>query len=153
MKVQIYTYSGARAFRQQTAFGGYVLACTLKGEERTVERFLLMQDMTENQSEIALLAAALGHMNKSSEIEIYTESPYLEAGLKNWLPGWKESGWMRKDGKPVANKKEWIVLEKRLEPHTWTMKVKEAHKYREWLRTEVERRQEKCLKNSENLTR
>jgi ribonuclease HI len=77
---------------------------------------------TNNRMEMTAAIEALAAMRQPCKIDLYTDSQYLQKGIKEWLPVWKKRGWKTADKKPVKNADLWQVLEKEIERHhevTW----------------------------------
>lgn len=156
-RVNIYTYSTAKSPRissiQYAAVGYVVEFVTAKGEA-TAGDFAVIQGMTMYQSELHVLKMALSRINTKCELHIYTECQYAATGFEKWLEGWKTDGWQTKRGQPVKNAAEWQALDALVQKygHTLVFHVKEEHSFREWLKRNLEKEKEKCLKNLENST-
>jgi ribonuclease HI len=59
-----------------------------------------------------------------SVIHLVSDSQYVCKGILEWMKGWKERGWMRKEGrqlKPVKNVELWKELDELLAPRTVTV--------------------------------
>ena len=50
-------------------------------------------------------------MTRSCEIEVYTDSQYVQKGISEWIVGWKRRGWKTADKKPVKNAELWRRLD------------------------------------------
>lgn len=76
---------------------------------------------TNNRMEMTAAIEALAAMRQPCKIDLYTDSQYLQKGIKEWLPNWKKRGWKTADKKPVKNADLWQILEKEIERHdvTW----------------------------------
>lgn len=71
--------------------------------------------------ELRAAIEALRALKEPAEVDLYTDSAYLQKGVTEWLPRWKEQGWKRKEGKtlkPVANADLWQELDRLLDLHT-----------------------------------
>jgi ribonuclease HI len=75
---------------------------------------------TNNRMELTAAVKALGALNQTARVDIYTDSEYLRRGITEWLPDWRKRGWKRKSGK-LANIDLWQALEDSLKSHeiTW----------------------------------
>ena len=49
---------------------------------------------------------------RSECIELYTDSNYLKNGITDWIKNWKSNGWKNASKKSIANKAQWIQLDK-----------------------------------------
>lgn len=73
------------------------------------------QTTTNNRME---LMAAIQGLNILSSLNIqignvtlFSDSTYVVKGISEWIPGWKRKGWRKADGKDVANKDLWVMLD------------------------------------------
>ena len=55
---------------------------------------------------LALLEGALG----PCDVDLYTDSQYLQQGIQEWLPRWVNRGWRTRKGRPVQNQDLWQRL-------------------------------------------
>ncbi|MDD3416375.1 MAG: hypothetical protein PHY47_20625 [Lachnospiraceae bacterium] len=78
-----------------------------------------------NQKEMRAMLLGLEHIKKPVELEIYTDSPWMVRAVGEWMPKWKQDGWKKSDGKPVANAELWKKIANELEKHKYTIKAKE----------------------------
>lgn len=65
---------------------------------------------TNNRMEIMAAIEGLQRLPPGSQVQVHTTSDYLFQGITRWLPGWREAGWRKKDGQPVANADLWRQL-------------------------------------------
>jgi ribonuclease HI len=75
---------------------------------------------TNNRMELRAAIEALRALKEPAEVDLYTDSLYLQKGVTEWLPRWKEQGWKRREGKslkPVANADLWQELDALLGKH------------------------------------
>ena len=68
-------------------------------------------DTTNNRMEMMAAIAALEALKQSCQVDLYTDSTYVQKGMMEWLPGWKARGWKTVDKKPVKNVDLWQRLE------------------------------------------
>lgn len=75
---------------------------------------------TNNRMELTAAIRALQALKRTCQVELFTDSTYLQRGVTEWLPGWKARGWKRKQG-ALANQDLWQALDELLEAHqvTW----------------------------------
>jgi ribonuclease HI len=74
---------------------------------------------TNNRMEITAAIEALKTLNRTCQVDIYTDSEYLKRGITEWLPNWRRRGWKRKSG-ALANIDLWRELDAALSSHTIT---------------------------------
>lgn len=88
----------------------------------TVEKVLSgsQADTTNNRMELTAALRGLEALKEPSQVDIYTDSEYLQRGITEWMPGWKAKNWKRKGGK-LANLDLWQALDSALARHavTW----------------------------------
>lgn len=59
---------------------------------------------TNNQGELtAVLDLLLQTAHLADDLTIYCDSRYVIDSITKWMPGWKQKGWRKADGKPVKN--------------------------------------------------
>jgi ribonuclease HI len=76
---------------------------------------------TNNRMELTAVIRALESLQAPSEVEVYTDSQYVQKGISEWLPTWKRRGWRTADKKQVKNVDLWQELERAAGRHrvTW----------------------------------
>jgi ribonuclease HI len=76
-----------------------------------------------------LLAAieALEALKFSCQVNLYTDSSYVQQGIKSWITGWKRKGWKTAAGKPVKNKDLWMRLDSARSTHHVTWRWVKGH--------------------------
>ena len=74
---------------------------------------------TNNRMELTAAIEALTSLNRTCQVEIYTDSEYLKRGITEWLPNWRRRGWKRKSG-ALANDDLWQTLAAALNLHSIT---------------------------------
>lgn len=65
---------------------------------------------TNNRMELMAAIQAIESLKRRCRVCIYTDSQYLQRGITEWLPGWKQRRWMRKSG-AVKNEDLWRRLD------------------------------------------
>ncbi len=66
---------------------------------------------TNNRMELLAVIRALETLTKSSVVEVYTDSQYVQKGIAEWIINWKRRGWKTADKKPVKNVELWQRLD------------------------------------------
>ncbi len=72
---------------------------------------------TNNRMELLAAIKALAALSQACVVELYTDSQYVQKGIKEWLPTWKKNNWLKSDKKPVKNADLWQELEKESQRH------------------------------------
>lgn len=141
-QVNIYTYSGIKGLKRQSGMVGYVLSLKTEEKEYTIEDFLQVENVTENQSELKVLVEAMKRMKRPCELCIYTDSLYVSSAVENgWLDRWRTQGWHNSKEKEIANIELWQELDILLAKHKYRFETRTKHEYRDWLRSEIRRKQ------------
>ena len=119
MQVKIYTDGAARGNPDGPGGYGTVLEYVdSRGELHTKEISLGYQRTTNNRMELMAVIAGLEALNRSCEVELYSDSKYVvDAFNQHWIDGWMKKGWKRGKNEPVKNVDLWKRLLKAKEPH------------------------------------
>jgi ribonuclease HI len=73
-------------------------------------------ETTNNRMELTAALRALESLREPSQVEIFTDSEYLQRGITEWMPAWKAKNWKRKGGR-LANLDLWQALDAALGRH------------------------------------
>ena len=71
---------------------------------------------TNNQMELTAAIEALRALKERCEVDLHTDSKYVQQGMTSWLPTWKAKGW-RRGKKPVKNLDLWKALDREASRH------------------------------------
>ena len=147
-KVRIFLMTSYKGLRKATGwYIGITEYETAKGSA-TIETFDQMKDVTANQLALTGLIKALERLNKPCELEIFTDSKYLESALtQGWLKKWQEAGWKTAKGEEVKNADLWRALIEAIAPHSVDIRYQVKTEYSEWQRRELLRAIEKEEQN------
>lgn len=66
---------------------------------------------TNNRMELTAVIEGLLLVPAGQSVQVYTTSDYLFQGATKWINGWRKRGWVKGDGKPVANDDLWRALD------------------------------------------
>ncbi|MEN6668802.1 DNA polymerase III subunit epsilon [Psychrobacter sp. B38] len=69
------------------------------------------KETTNNRMELMGAIQALKHSPLDQNLEIWTDSSYVQKGITEWIAGWKKRGWKTASKKPVANQDLWQQLD------------------------------------------
>jgi ribonuclease HI len=72
---------------------------------------------TNNKMELTAVIRALEALKQPSKVRVYTDSQYVQKGIKEWIHGWKRNGWKTSDKKDVKNKELWVELDELRKQH------------------------------------
>lgn len=132
--VNIYVVTTFRAFDRNGAYV-FILECFRDGEAVTRERHGVLHDTTRNRASLQVLRMALGMMTRQVELTVFSDNAYL--AFFSQARKWKEAGWKRMGGEPVANAEEWEGILGIL-PEDAEIRTGEQHSYLQWMRRRAE---------------
>jgi ribonuclease HI len=66
---------------------------------------------TNNRMELTAVIEALATLEPGQEIDVYTDSQYVQKGISEWIHSWKRRGWRTADKQPVKNSDLWLKLD------------------------------------------
>jgi ribonuclease HI len=72
---------------------------------------------TNNRMELTAVIRALEALKRTCQLQIYTDSVYVQKGMTEWLVSWKARGWRTSDKKPVKNDDLWQQLDGLAQQH------------------------------------
>ena len=78
------------------------------------------RDSTNNRMELTAVIRGLEALNRSSSVELLTDSIYVGKGISEWMPKWKQNGWRRRENgrwAEVKNEDLWRELDELLQRH------------------------------------
>jgi len=87
-------------------------------------------ETTNNQMEMSAVIQGLALLKRRSRVEVVTDSTYVAKGCTEWMPGWKQNGWRRREGKswkPVKNVELWQALDDLLQKHVVKFTIIKGH--------------------------
>ena len=73
---------------------------------------------TNNRMELTAAIRALEALSGLCEVDIFTDSQYVQKGMTEWLHNWKRRGWRTADKQVVKNVDLWQQLEAATARHT-----------------------------------
>jgi ribonuclease HI len=125
--VQLFT-DGACSGNPGPGGWAYILRHPASGKEREGSGGAPLT--TNNQMELQGLIEGLAALKSASDVEVVTDSQYVAKGCREWMPGWKANGWMRREGgrlKPLKNVEYWQKLDELLSRHQVRFTVVKGH--------------------------
>jgi ribonuclease HI len=98
--------------------GGWGAIMVWNGQEKELAG--AEADTTNNRMELMAVIEALATLKRPCTVTVHTDSQYVQKGMSEWLPRWKEHGWKRKGG-PIQNLDLWQALDAQARKHrvTW----------------------------------
>lgn len=82
---------------------------------------------TNNRMELMAAIMALEALKSPCEVELSTDSQYVQKGIGEWLPNWIRRGWKTAAGQPVKNQDLWMRLDAAAKPHAVRWKWVKGH--------------------------
>ena len=106
--IKIYTDGACKG---NPGIGGW--GALLVHNEQSIEIFDGELETTNNRMELIAVIEALNHATSmNDDIQIYTDSSYVQKGIQEWIHNWKKNGWRSSNKKPVKNQDLWQKLDK-----------------------------------------
>lgn len=121
-QVTIYTDGGARP---NPGPGGWAALLMYDASEQELSGG--HAKTTNNQMELTAAIEALDALQEPCEVELYTDSEYLQKGITIWMNNWQKNGWKTASGKPVKNQELWMRLYNATQRHKVTWKWTRGH--------------------------
>lgn len=100
--------------------GGWAALLRYKGVEKEISGGEL--ETTNNRMEMMAVIEALAALKKSSTVDLYTDSQYVQKGVTEWMDGWKARGW-----KKVKNIDLWQRIDSEVARHKVTFHWVRGH--------------------------
>lgn len=88
--------------------GGW--AALLRCDKRERELVGGEHDTTNNRMELMAVIAALEALREPCAVSVYTDSQYVQKGVREWVSAWKRRGWRTSGGALVKNRDLWERL-------------------------------------------
>ena len=105
--IKIYTDGACKG---NPGIGGW--GALLIYNEQSIEIFDGELQTTNNRMELKAVIEALNHATSmNDDIQIYTDSSYVQKGIQEWIHNWKKNGWRSSNKKPVKNQDLWQMLD------------------------------------------
>ena len=129
MLVSIYTDGAARGNPDGPGGYGTILEYVdSKGELHIKELSKGYEKTTNNRMELMAVIAGLEALNRSCEVEVYSDSQYVvNAFNQHWVDGWIKKGWKRGKNEPVKNIDLWKRLLEAKQKHSVTFHWVKGH--------------------------
>jgi ribonuclease HI len=105
-KVNIYTDGACKGNPGAGGWGALLIS-----KEQEKEIFGGESNTTNNRMELTAVIEALNALKVPHEVELYTDSQYVQKGITEWIHGWKARGWKTATKEPVKNADLWMALD------------------------------------------
>lgn len=82
---------------------------------------------TNNRMELTGAIEALRALRERCEVQFFTDSKYVKAGITKGVSFWKRNGWRTSAKSPVKNKDLWVELDRLAAEHSVTWNWVKGH--------------------------
>ncbi|MFO3136138.1 ribonuclease HI [Legionella pneumophila serogroup 1] len=106
MKVEIYSDGACKG---NPGPGGWGVLLRYNGREKTLHGG--EAQTTNNRMELMAAIKGLEALKRPCEVDLYTDSQYLQQGMKEWIKTWKRNGWRNSKKELVKNAELWKSLD------------------------------------------
>ena len=100
------------------------IGIVIVNDEEVIKLSSSFTHTTNNCMELTAAISAISYirsvLNYTGNINLFTDSNYVCAGMKTWMPNWKKNNWKTKGNKPVKNIELWKMLDDVSENCTFT---------------------------------
>jgi ribonuclease HI len=131
MEARIYLRTSYHGLRKAEGCYCAILEADTSEGEKTLEE-TGKDTGTANQIALLGLIKAMEHMRRASDLEIFTDSKYLESGVNRFLDDWIAADFRKQNGEPVKNSILWQRAAELLAPHNINICYEEHTKYSMW---------------------
>jgi ribonuclease HI len=76
--------------------GGWGALLRYDGKEKEISG--AEAQTTNNRMELMAAIMALESLTRPCVVDLYTDSTYVQQGIRDWVPTWKANGWKKKGG-------------------------------------------------------
>ena len=104
--IKIYTDGACKG---NPGVGGWGVLLEMNGKEK--ELFGGERLTTNNRMELLAVIRALEALTRRCNVQLHTDSKYVQQGITEWIHGWKKNGWRTSARKPVKNDDLWKELD------------------------------------------
>lgn len=88
--------------------GGW--AAIIQDKEKKLKITGKEKNTTNNKMELTATISALKKIKKGKNVEIYTDSKYVQQGITEWIFKWEKNNWKTSKREDVKNKDLWLQL-------------------------------------------
>ena len=135
-QVNIYVASTIKDLRKHDGKYIYLLEYETKNGPATFHEIKEFKNRSKLGAELAAVVAALEHINKPCDINIYVNTRQFETYFRHYLPTWAKHKWRKTDGKLITWGKNWQDIYKKASEHQILVHFK-THSYSNWLLKEL----------------
>jgi len=120
--VEIYTDGGCNP---NPGFGGWAAVLLYGDQIREISGGA--PESTNNRMELTAAIEALRALKHPCRVLLHTDSEYVQKGISQWLPRWKQQGWQRRGAAAVKNLDLWQTLDRLSAEHEIQWKWVRGH--------------------------
>lgn len=73
---------------------------------------------TNNRMELTAAIQGLSLLREPCQVDLFTDSKYVQQGISEWIIGWKKNHWKKADKSAVKNAELWQALDEAQARHT-----------------------------------
>ncbi len=110
--VQIFTDGACKG---NPGIGGWGALIKYGGKTRSLSGGV--KHTTNNRMELLAVIRALEALTRPCRIQLHTDSKYVQKGISEWIPSWKNQNWRTSDKKQVKNNDLWKHLDQLAQQH------------------------------------
>lgn len=111
-EVSLYTDGGCRGNPGPGGWG----AVLIYGKHQK-ELYGYEEETTNNRMELLAAIKGLQALKREVDVDLYTDSKYVQQGITSWISNWKKNGWKTASKKPVKNQDLWQMLDQLMSEH------------------------------------
>ena len=105
MTIKIYTDGSCL---KNPGDGGWAAIINDKGRITKIAGSI--KNTTNNKMELMATIKALKKITKDQNVEVYTDSKYVQLGITKWIHKWIKNSWKNSKKEDVKNKDLWLEL-------------------------------------------
>lgn len=136
--VNIYVESTLRGPRHTSGVYEFIMEVHMQpGQDPvTLTKHTELEDSTENTSYVQAAAEAVNRLKSKCEVTFYTPSKFFNMALNEYLPRWKNNGYLSARGDLIANAAEWQAIAQK----TAAVRAEDRHHtYQQCMRDDIRR--------------
>ncbi len=95
--------------------GGWGAVLIYNSTKKDISGFA--ENTTNNRMELQAVIESLISLKSPCEVDLYTDSKYVQEGITKWIFGWLKNGWRNSKKEEVKNSDLWKQLLEVQKPH------------------------------------
>ncbi len=111
-KISIYTDGACSG---NPGKGGWGAVLIYNSTEKEISGY--SENTTNNRMELQAAIESLSSLKSSCEVDLYTDSKYVQEGITKWIFNWQKNGWKNSQKDEVKNSDLWKQLLEVQKPH------------------------------------